>query len=55
MCRRSNWLCCVSSTSLTVHGDLNQIIVSSHNMFTPTDWLTWVNVGGGWLRDPYWK
>ena len=33
-----------------VHGELNHIIVASHHMFTPTNRLTWVNVGGGWLH-----
>jgi len=47
MCRRSNWLCCVGSTYLTIHGELNQIVVASRHMFTPTNWLTWVNMGGG--------
>jgi len=40
-------LCGVISTSLTIHGELNNIIVASHYMFTPTKELTWVNVGGG--------
>ena len=40
MCKRSDWLCCVSSTSLTIHGELNQIVVSSHHMFTLADRLT---------------
>lgn len=47
MCGRSKWFCFGGSTSLTVHGELNRLIVSSHHMFTPTDWLTWLNVGGG--------
>jgi len=47
MCGRLEWLCFVGSTSLIVHGDLNHIILASCHMFTPTHWLTWVNVGGG--------
>ena len=47
MCKRSDWLCCVGSTSLIVHGELNHIIVASRHMFTPASQLTWVNVGGG--------
>lgn len=43
-------MCWVSSTSLTIHGVLNKIVVASHQMFTPTDQLTWVNVGGGYYR-----
>ncbi len=43
-------MCYVGSTSLTIHGELNQIIVASHHMFTPVEWLTWVNVGGGCYR-----
>ena len=50
MNRRSYWLCFVSSTSLTVHGELNHIIVASRHMFTLKDWLTWVNVGRGCYR-----
>lgn len=37
----------VGPTSLTVHGDLNKILVATRHMFTPTDWLNWVNVEGG--------
>jgi len=37
---------CVSSNSLTVHGDLNKIIVDSCHMFIAADRLTCVNVGG---------
>lgn len=47
MCRRSDWLCFVGSTSLTVHKELNQMIVDSRHIFTPSDRLTWENVGGG--------
>jgi len=50
MCKRSDWLCLVGSTSLTVHGELNQIVVAARHMFTPIDWLTWINVGGGCYR-----
>ena len=46
-CGRSNWFGFVDSTSLTIHGELDHIIVASHHMFTATDCLTWVNVGGG--------
>jgi len=47
---RSDWLCFVSSTSLTIHGDLNHIIVASRHMFTPVEHLAEVNVGGGCYR-----
>ena len=47
MCGRSDWFDFVSSTSLTIHWELNHIIVASHHMFTLEDWLTCVNVGGG--------
>jgi len=46
MCRRSDWLCFVSSTSLTVYGELNHIIVVSRHIFSLADWLTWLNMGG---------
>lgn len=44
-------MCCDGSTSLIVHGELNHIIVASRHMVTPTDWLNWVNVGGGCYRE----
>ena len=37
-------------TSLTIHGELNQIVVAYRHMFTLVDWLTWVNMGGGCYR-----
>jgi len=46
MCKRSDFLCCVGSTSLIVRGELNQIVVASRRMFTPMNQLTWANVGG---------
>lgn len=49
-CRRPSFLCSVGSTSLTIPRDLNKIVVASRHMFTLTDWLTWVNVGGGCYR-----
>jgi len=52
MCGRSEWFFFWGSTSLTIHGELNHIIVASHHMFSPIDWLTWVNDGGGWLQRP---
>lgn len=47
MCGRSDWFWFIGSTFLTIHGELNHIIVSSCRMFTLADWLTWVNVRGG--------
>ena len=41
------WLGFFGSTSLIVLGELNQIILSSHHMFTLADRLTWVIIGGG--------
>jgi len=42
MCGRSEWFVFVGSTSLTIHGELNHIIIASRHMFTPADRLTWV-------------
>jgi len=47
---RSYLLGFVNSTSSTIHGDLNPIIVASHHMFTPSNWLTCVNKRGGYYR-----
>ena len=54
MCGRSVWFSSVDSTSLTVHGDLNHIIVASCLMFTTVDWVAWVNVGG-WCYRVVWE
>jgi len=40
----------VDSISLTTLREWNHIIVTIHHMFTPIDWLAWVNVGGGCYR-----
>ena len=50
MCGRLVWFRYVNSTSLTVHGELNHIIVAPHHMFTSVDQLSWVNVGGWCYR-----
>jgi len=36
----------IGSTSLTILGELNHIIVTFHHIFTLVDWLSWVNVRG---------
>ena len=47
---RSIRFSCVDLTSLIAIMELNHIIVTLHHMFTPVDWLAWVNVGGGCYR-----
>lgn len=53
ICERSVWFCYANSTSLTVHGELNHIIVVSHHMFNLVDRLAWVNVGRGCYKILY--
>ena len=50
MCGRSEWLCVIDSTSLTVHGELNHMLVTLCHMFTLVDQLSWVTMGGGCYR-----
>jgi len=50
MCGRSEWFCFVRCISLTIHGELNHIIAASRHMFSPMDWLNWVNLGGGYYK-----
>jgi len=52
MCGRSDWSCHVVSTTLTLLGKLNHIIVTLRHTFTLVDRLSWVNVGGGcYIKD----